>query len=187
MIATASFVVFALAFVGGALAAVLTRRPSVAGLGLVIAMLGGSGLCVLLDEAGLALGVGAASLATIATIYSVLVKNLSSAGTVLRARRRSFWVLAGFAVGVALLQIFLAIFGLNVLPDDLTAVQDIATPSVSLSEGLTSLGIGFLLITALLVFTGFVASLSILEQAKDPAKDSRLVSSHRFNFSGRGQ
>lgn len=175
MIATAAFAIFAALLLGGALVTAFTRRAALAGLGLVLAILGASGLCVLLGRPGLALGLVGLSLAAVAALYTYISTGLGVARTLRSFRQPALLGLGALAAAAGLLQLALAILGVRlVLPvsDVAPVAEGPAAPDLT-GGVVTAFDMALILWAALLVFAAFVTGRSLTGPGSPPAREAR--------------
>ncbi|MEM6480696.1 MAG: hypothetical protein AAF922_13285 [Pseudomonadota bacterium] len=190
MIAIAAFVLFGGMLLTGALMTALTMRPSVAAMGVLVALPGGSGICVLLGAPWLALGFFVVSGAAIMVLHRFLAKGIGRPAALPLWNRKAGRGLLGYVVLAALFQIALALLGVEILPAELSLseVEDQAAGASSSSgEARFDLALRDVIAVLLalpLVFVGFLASRALAEPVETLVRDPRQ--GHPYRSAGTG-
>ncbi|MEM6375349.1 MAG: hypothetical protein AAF686_03860 [Pseudomonadota bacterium] len=148
MIAFAAFILFAALLLAGALIVASTRRLSIGVLGLALAILGVSGICVLLGALWFALTLVALTYAGFALLYRALPTGLGGTGARRALTRRMGRRLTALMVGAIFLQVLLAVFGVTLLPQE-TPPEDLATNISDLNIGVIVLALPLIMVVLL--------------------------------------
>lgn len=177
MIATAAFILFGGMLLSGALMTALTQRPSIAAMGVLVAIPGGSGICTLLGQTWLAFLFFAVSSIAIVILHRYLARGIARPGALPLWDRKAGRGLLICAALAAMSQIVFALFGVEILPTSLVMADapnqmvGALTPSDPARIEFT-LRDGFAVLLALpLVFVGFIASRALAEPIEPRTKD----------------